>query len=87
MTQETQSKAIDKEQGKQDVSKALSALRLKSKLSQEKLAQQIGISDRYIRNVESGKSMPSFDIVRRWFNATKASQKTILSIVQMQKLN
>ncbi|GLP96205.1 helix-turn-helix domain-containing protein [Paraferrimonas sedimenticola] len=68
---------------KTSIAQALNELRVKSKLSQEKLAQQIGISDRYVRNIESGKSMPSFDIVRRWFFATKASKKAIYSIIQL----
>ncbi|GLS84480.1 helix-turn-helix domain-containing protein [Paraferrimonas haliotis] len=68
---------------KTSIAQALNELRIKSKLSQEKLAQQIGISDRYVRNIESGKSMPSFDIVRRWFFATKATKRDIFSIIQM----
>jgi transcriptional regulator with XRE-family HTH domain len=66
--------------GDKELAKQLTQLRLKRRLSQRQLAERIGITDRYIRSIENGTSMPSFGIVKNWFKATKATQESILMI-------
>ena len=73
--------------GDLELAKQLTQLRLKRRLSQRQLAQQIGITDRYIRSIENGTSMPSFGIVKNWFKATKATQESILSITSSKQRN
>lgn len=50
---------------RQRLGKNIAALRLRRKLTQESLAEKVGVSVRYVQNVEAGENFPSLPTLVR----------------------
>ena len=53
--------------------------RLRKKLTQEKLAEEVGITQKYVNLIENGKANPSIIIVVKICNALKIDLNSLLN--------
>lgn len=73
---------MDEEQLKIEVGKIVRHLRKKRKMSQEKLAELIGISINSLSNIENGKFFPSFLNLIGIFKAFEIQPNTLFIYVE-----
>lgn len=65
-----------------DLPYELQKMRKQAKLSQRKLGDAIGYSANHISLVETGNSVPNFDMLIHWFSECEASDEAILKIMR-----
>jgi len=65
-----------------DLQHHLRTMRKRSKLSQRKLGDKIGLHTNYISLIETGHSIPNYDALIRWFDVCEATDEEILKIMR-----
>ena len=62
---------------KTDFGKRLKELRTKNKITQEKLAELVGVDVKHISHIETGRSFPKADLIEKFANAMNIDYKML----------